>query len=141
MNTSLNNTQQQDQTKYILSQISSYIDDEKDKTLLKVLFIVPESAGDIFLSTSLLSSLKEMYSPCKIYFACYPQFFDILKNNPYVHRCIPYHPIMDNQVVMEGSGEWVGLFDISIMSTILTQRVANYLNNGMGKIAFNIKKK
>jgi hypothetical protein len=40
--------------------------DSKDKK--KLLFCVPESAGDIFLATSLLESLKETYYDYDIYF-------------------------------------------------------------------------
>lgn len=105
----------------------------------KLLFIVPESAGDIFLSTSLLRSLKEGYDPVDIYFACRPQFKEILKNNPYIKKVLEYQPIMESQIHMEGTGEWPGLFDISIMATILTQRYLNYLNNGTGKVMFNLR--
>lgn len=105
----------------------------------KLLFIVPESAGDIFLCTSLLRSLKEGYNPVDIYFACKPQFRDILKNNEYITKVIDYLPIMESQIHMEGTGTWRGLFDISIMTTILTQRYLNYLNNGIGRIMFDIR--
>lgn len=117
--------------------ISKNIDLYSDNT--KLLFIVPESAGDIFLSTSLLKSLKHLYDPVDIYFACKPEYADILKNNPYVKKTINYYPIMESQIHMEGTGEWSGLFDISIMATILTQRYLNYLNNGIGKISFRLK--
>lgn len=114
-------------------------DIDTDSGCNKLLFIVPESAGDIFLSTSLLKSLKTIYSPVDIYFACKQEYKDILKNNPYIKKTINYYPVMENQIYMEGSGEWPGLFDISIMATVLTQRYLNYLNNGIGKIAFKLK--
>jgi hypothetical protein len=121
-----------------LNLIKSFIVQSNNK---KILFIVPESAGDIFLSTSLLRSLKELYDPADIYFACKPEYKDLLKNNPYILKTIDYYPIMDSQVYMEGTGQWPGLFDISIMATILTQRYLNYLNNGMGKIMFDLRYK
>lgn len=105
----------------------------------KLLFVVPESAGDIFLCTSLLRSLKEGYDPVDIYFACKPQFKDILKNNAYIKKVIDYLPIMESQIHMEGTGNWSGLFDISIMATVLTQRYLNYLNNGIGKVMFGLR--
>lgn len=107
----------------------------------KLLFIVPESAGDIFLSTSLLRSIKELYNPVDIYFACKPEYSDILKYNPYITKTLNYMPVMENQIYMEGSGKWPGLFDVSIMTTILTQRFLNYLNNGNNKIAFDLRYK
>jgi hypothetical protein len=111
-----------------------------DSKCKKLLLIVPESAGDIFLATSLLEDLKQSYSEFDIYFACKEQFKDILKNNPYVYKVINYLPIMDNQILMEGTGEWKGIFDISIMLTVSTQRYINYLNNGLTRISLNLRK-
>ena len=116
--------------------ISSQLNKNSKK---KLLLIVPESAGDIFLSTSLLRSIHTNYKDYEIYFACKPEYQDILFNNPYITKVINYQPIMDNQILMEGSGEWHGFFDISIMATMLTQRMINYLNNGETKIMFDIK--
>ena len=118
--------------KHIVGQLNN--NDKK-----KLLFIVPESAGDIFLSTSLLPSMSKNYNEYEIYFACKPEYKDILVNNPYITKVLDYLPIMDNQILMEGSGEWHGFFDISIMATMLTQRMINYLNNGETKIMFDIK--
>lgn len=120
-----------------IHEISKLIDDTQN---LKLLFILPESAGDIFLSTSLLESLKELYPESDLYYACKPEFSALLKNNPYIHKVLPYYEIMDSQIAMEGTGDWPGLFDISIMVSIFTQRIINYLNNDKGKIAFNLRK-
>lgn len=112
--------------------------DSGDK--LKILLILPESAGDIFLSTSLLESLHETYPEADIYYACKPEYMPILVDNPYIYKTITYYPIMENQIAMEGTENWSGIFDISIMLSIFTQRQLNYLNNGKSKIAFNIRK-
>ena len=119
-----------------LTYINSKIKNNQKK---KLLFIVPESAGDIFLSTSLLRSLSENYPDYDIYFSCKPEYKDLLKNNPFITNVIDYQPCMDNQIIMEGTGDWKGLFDISIMTTVLTQRMINYLNNGQTKIAINLR--
>ena len=50
-----------------ISALQSFIDYNDNNRLL---FCVPESAGDIFLSTSLLPSLKDNYPNFDIYFAC-----------------------------------------------------------------------
>jgi hypothetical protein len=120
-----------------VSKLKTYIDNNNK---IKILFCLPESAGDILLSTSLLSSLHDMYDSCDVYYACKEQFHSILKNNPYVYKTIPYMTIMENQILMEGTGDWPGLFDLSFMVPIFTQRYLNYLNNGLGKISFNIRK-
>ena len=126
------NDQINEQLQIIASQIN--FNDKK-----RLLFIVPESAGDIFLCTSLLPNLKIMYPDFEIYFACYPRYQSILKNNPNITKVINYYPVMDNQIIMEGTGEWSGLFDISIMATTLTQRIINYLHNGLSQIMFDMR--
>jgi hypothetical protein len=120
-----------------IQHIRSQLDDTGNPRLL---FIVPESAGDVFLSTSLLNNLKETYHEYDIYFACKPEFKDILKNNPHIYKILDYHIYMIHQILMEGTGEWPGLFDISIHATCLTQIHTNYLNNSHSRIAIKIKK-
>lgn len=120
-----------------IHEISSLVD-TKDKT--NILLILPESAGDIFLSTSLLESIRDLYPESYIYYACKKQYLPILKDNPFIYKSIEYYPIMENQIIMEGTQNWPGIFDISIMLSVFTQRYLNYLNNGKTKIAFNIRK-
>jgi len=106
----------------------------------RIIFTVPESAGDIFLATSLLRSLKEIHSPCDIYFCCEEKFFLILDSNPYIHKLIEYDwRLMDDQNLMEGFGDWLGLFDVSIFAPVSTQKFSNWIRNGeKSKIAFNL---
>lgn len=105
----------------------------------RLLMIVPESAGDIFLCTSLLPSMKKLYPEYDIYFACKEQYRALLSNNPYIVKVINYVPIMENELVMEGHGKWNGLFDISFMATVFTQRYLNYIHNGQTRIGFKLK--
>jgi hypothetical protein len=123
----------------INEQLQAIASELNNNTNPKLLFIVPESAGDIFLSTSLLPNLKILYSNFEIYFACYPRYHSILKNNPNITKVINYYPVMDNQIIMEGTGQWSGLFDVSIMATTLTQRIINYLHNGLSNIMFDLR--
>lgn len=123
----------------INKQIKILADQLNNNSKRKLLLIVPESAGDVFLITSLFRSLKEAYEGYEIYFACKKQFIPLLLNNPYITKTLEYLPIMENQLLMEGTGEWLGLFDISIMATVLTQRYLNYLNNGQTKIMLNLR--
>lgn len=106
----------------------------------RLLFILPASAGDILLATSLLESLKELYPAHDLYFSCKPEFFSILRGNPFITCAIPYEPVMEQQTLLEGMGEWPGLFDIAIMASVMTQRHINYLNNGHSRIAFNLRR-
>ena len=106
----------------------------------RVLLILPASAGDIFLATALLCNLKEAYQEYDLYFACKKDFFDILKNNPYIYKTIEYSEIMKMQVLMEGISTWPGLFDISIFISAYTQLYTNYLNNGKTNITLKLKR-
>lgn len=104
----------------------------------KLLFCVPESAGDIFLSTSLLPSLQNNYPEFDIYFACKSQYADILKGNPYIYKVLDYQPVMDTSHLMEGFADWKGIFEVAILATVLTQRHINYHHNGIDVVGLNI---
>ena len=123
-----------EQLNLIINDIKDHIDDKK------ILFCVPESAGDIFLATSLLESLKDSYPDFYIYFACKSEYKDILKNNPYIHKTIQYRQVMDHFHLMEGYSDYSGIFDISYTVTILTQKFQNFHHNGIDKIALNLLK-
>lgn len=113
--------------------IEIYFDPEDKKNELKRLLLVqPESAGDIFLVTALLESIRDKFPSNKwrIYFACKPQFADIVFGNPHIDKIIPYEPIMDNQLIMEGSGPNKGFVDICLNPYFASQRLLNYTHNG-----------
>lgn len=116
--------------------IESFLDKEDKKRLL---YVMPESIGDIFLSTSLFKGIKETYPEYKFYVATKPEFFDVLDGNPYVDKVIPYCPSMDNLVLMEGIGSAKGYFDIAYLPHIGTQRMLDYLHNGEDVIKLDLK--
>ena len=107
--------------------------------LKKILFVMPESAGDVLLSTALLRSLRETYPNYRLFFATKKEYQDILKSNPYIDEIIDYDERMDNLVLMEGIDSHVGYFDICFLPYAATQRFLTYMHNGEDKIAFNIK--
>jgi len=108
--------------------------DPKDKG--RVIYIMPESAGDIFLSTALFKSIKNRYPEYSLYVATKPQYKDILDGNPYVHKWLEYNPIMDNLIWLEGNNQHDGYFDIAYLPYTCTQRNLNYLHNGIDKLDF-----
>lgn len=105
----------------------------------KILYVMPRSIGDVFWSTSLLPSLSKLYPEYNIYFATDPKLFQILDNNPYIHKVIPYSPEMDNLLLMEGQGDKKGFFDIAFLPHIGTQKMFNYQHNGEDKIELDIR--
>ena len=119
------------------TKFEEFLDDE-DKGR-RVLYVMPESERDLFISTSLFKSIHETYPQYNLYVATKPEYFELLEGNPYVHKTIPYFPQMDNLLWLEGHGEHEGFFEIALLPHISTQRMINYLHNGQDKIAFSIK--
>jgi glycosyltransferase involved in cell wall biosynthesis len=113
---------------------------DKDDDGKRILFVIPESIGDVFLATSLFESLKETYPEYNLYVATKLEYKDILNGNSFIHKIIEYMPQMDNLMWLEGAGDHKGFFEIAFLPHIGTQRVLNYLHNGKDIIQFQIKK-
>ena len=121
-----------DQLERIKSQVNA---EEKN-----ILFCLPESAGDIFLSTSLLPSIRKYYPDYKVYYACKPNFQSVLRDNPNIDGILDYLPVMENAFLMEGQGNWAGCFDISFFPAIMTQRYWHYVHNGLDVVGLQLRK-
>jgi len=103
---------------------------DKDDRDRRILYVIPESIGDVFLATSVIDSLKRVYPKYNIYVGTKPQYFEILENNPNIHKIIPYIPEMDNQTLMEGAGKNKGFFELSFHGYLAIQRYLDYLHQG-----------
>ena len=117
--------------------LSSQIDQNGNK---KILFTMPESAGDIFMATSLFESIHDRYPNYDLYVSTKKQFKDILNGNKYIYKWIEYIPEMDNLLLLEGNSRNNGYFDIAYLPHLQTQRILSYLHNGEDKIDFEIYK-
>ncbi len=95
------------------------------------LLVCKESAGDILNATALLESLRESYNKeqWNIYFACEPQFAELLDCNPYIDKVLPYFPFMESEIQCTGQGNNKGFFDAYCFLTVNTQRHLSYLTN------------
>lgn len=111
---------------------------DKDDEGKRVLYVIPQSAGDVFLSTSLFKSIKELYPDWNLYVATDKSNFDILHGNPLVHRIIPYTSQMDNLFWLEGHSDQKGYFEVAYLPYIGTQKIFNYQHNGMDKLALDL---
>ena len=111
---------------------------DKEDEGKRILFSMPQSIGDVYLCTSLLKNIKQVYPNHNIYFTTKPEYFEILDGNPYVHKMIPYDKGLDNLPAMEGQAEHKGYFEIAFLPFIGTQRVLNYMHNGKDKIQFDL---
>lgn len=102
----------------------------------KILYVMPASERDIFLSTSLFKSIKEQYPGYKLFVATSPKFLSALDGNPHVDKVLPYYPEMDNLLYLEGNSTHEGFFDIAFLPHLHTQRNIDYIHGGKTNIAF-----
>ena len=101
--------------------LNSLLDsDDKGK---RVLYVIPQSAGDVFMSTALFPSIKELYPDWNLYVATNKENFPILHGNPNIHRILPYTPQMDNLFWLEGHGDHEGYFEVAYLPYIGTQKI------------------
>lgn len=114
----------------------SLLDRIKASSDKKILYVIPASERDVFLSSALFRSIKEQYPDHKLYVATETKFASALDGNPYVDEVIPYFQEMDNLVFLEGAGGHDGYFDIAFLPFLHTQRMISYMHNGQTKIAF-----
>ena len=110
--------------------------DKNDKG--RVLFVVKESAGDIFLCTALFESIKKRYPEKALYVATKPEYKSVLDGNPHVNKWLEYNPIMENLLWAEGRAGDKGYFDICYLPTIGTQSIFNYQHNGVDTIDLDL---
>ena len=99
----------------------------------RLLVTMPQSIGDVFLITATFESLRERYPrpEWKFYFATDPAYFELLDSNPHIDKLIPFSPIMDNLLAMEGMGDQKGYFDVAYLAHASTQRFLDYVHGGI----------
>ena len=97
-----------------------------------ILFPVPDSAGDVLLSTSLLPSIKELFPEKNIYFATNSNNWPILKDNKYIYKIIAFHAHMCSHF-FEGIGNYreCDYWSIIYDPVYLCQRSKNFYHNGL----------
>ncbi len=62
-----------------------------------VLFAQHSSAGDVFMTTKAFKGVKKMYSNLPIVYMTMPQYMDIIINNPYIDKVIPWNEKIEGQ--------------------------------------------
>jgi len=113
----------------------------KDDQGKRLLYVMPESIGDIYMSTALFENIKKQYPEYNLYVSVKPEYFEILQGNPYIHKLLQYTPQMDQLLWLEGAGDHNGYFEIAFLPYGGTQRFLDYIHNGKTKIQFEIKDK
>jgi len=111
----------------------------KDDKGKRVLYVMPESIGDIYISTSLFKNIKKQYPHHNLYVATKPEYFQMLQGNPHTYKLLEYIPQMDQLLWLEGAGDHNGYFEVAFLPHAGTQRFLDYLHNGKTNIQFDIK--
>jgi ADP-heptose:LPS heptosyltransferase len=117
--------------------LKDYLDADDDGK--RILYVIPESAGDVYMSTSLFKNIKQNYPEHNLYVSVKSEYIEMLDGNPHVHKVIPFFKECENALLMEGHGDHDGFFDILFLSHLMAQRQLNYLHNGKDKIMFDMK--
>ena len=106
----------------------------------RMVFVMPDAIGDVFMATSLFGSLKELYPHLNLYVATNQSNFDVLDGNPHVHRTILFNENMNNLLWLEGQGTHKGYFEIAFLPHIGTQKIFDYQHGpGNDEIQFSIR--
>ena len=105
--------------------LQSLIDTPDD---FNIFYSMPMSTGDVFISTAVIDGLQKQLPPnSKIYFATQPKYFDLLKGNPHVYKCVPWNEGMLQSELLEE------VFDLALTPNIETHYVfSNWLKKGQG---------
>jgi glycosyltransferase involved in cell wall biosynthesis len=108
---------------------------DHDDPRKRILVVMPESAGDVFITTALFKSIRDRYNKEEwaFYFATKPEFFDLARANPYIDKVIPYDQSMDNLLHLEGIHEHKGFFDVAYLPHLGTQRALDWMHNASDK--------
>ena len=102
---------------------------DKDDKGKRILFIMPGSSKDVFMSTSLFKSIKDKYPNKNLYVSTKPENFNLLYGNDHVHKVIPYNESFDHVLGLEGAGDSEGHFSMVFAPYLTTQRHSNYIHN------------
>lgn len=94
-----------------------------------LLYTMPMSAGDVYISTAVIDSLKKKFPEHKIFFATSQKYMDILVNNPDIHKVVDWQPWMQDIGVCEK------VFDQVYTPNLAIQMVySNWVHGGKGRL-------
>jgi glycosyltransferase involved in cell wall biosynthesis len=109
--------------------------DDKGK---RIGVVIAGSGTDVLFINALATNLKNIYPSYNIYIMTQSKYFQIIEDNPSIHRCIEYAPMLENPLLMEGSFHHEGYFDICFYPTTSTQKFVSYIHNGKDTSQLNL---
>lgn len=94
----------------------------------KLLYTMPMSAGDVYISTAVVDSLKKKYPDHKIFFATKEQYRTILDGNPNIHKVIEWQDWMMNVPLLEQMFDEVYTPNVTVQMSF-----SNWIHGGKGR--------
>ena len=111
---------------------------EEDKGK-RIAVIIPQGETDVLLINSLLKNLKKQYKTYNIYLFTHPNYYPYVDDHPDVYKLLPYSPVVENPLLMEGVGTSEGYFEMAFHPHTTTQKNISYLHNGLDKHQFSLR--
>ena len=106
---------------------------------MRIAYVMPEHGEDVFMSTSVLAGLKELYEDCDIYFFTKFEYFGLVDECPYIYKLCEFREEMDDCFYFEGRANHEGFFDLAFLPFLETKRVLNYTHNGKDKVELELR--
>ncbi len=135
-----NNFIQKEEIEQPEQQILSFEDFlDKEDAGKRIAVVLPESEKDIYLINGLIENIKKAYPTDNIYFITKTEYFELIEDNPYIHKLIPYQNGVDSSFLLEGRADHNGYFKIAFLPHATTQKFLSYLHNGEDVIQFELE--
>ena len=111
---------------------------DKEDEGKRIAIVIPQSEQDVFLVNSLVENVKKTYPDHNIYFITKPEYYELIEDNPHVHKLIPYQDGVDSLFLLEGKGQHKGYFEIAFFPHATTQKFFAYHHNGVDVTQFKL---
>ena len=112
---------------------------DKDDDGKRIAVVIPQSGGDVLMVNALMENLKLLYPEYNIYLFTDPKFYDLIFDNKVIHKILPFSPVCDNLLALEGRGQHKGFFEIAFLPHATTQKFFAYQHNGKDRLQFSLK--
>ena len=111
---------------------------DKDDEGKRIAIVIPQSEQDVFLVNSLVENVKKTYPDHNLYFITKPEYYELIEDNPFIHKLIPYQDGVDSLFLLEGKGQHKGYFEIAFFPHATTQKFFAYHHNGKDVTQFKL---
>ena len=105
----------------------------------RIAYVMPEHEEDVFLSLSIVNSLKKLYPEHDIYFFTMTKHFQLVDECAAIYKVCEFFPEMDDCFYFEGRADEEGLFEMAFLPWLETKRALNYTRHGKDKLQFDLK--